>query len=355
MPYSGFLASRFEKIFLDEPLRKYLYENNITAENYLSHQESLKALFPDEESFRAFIGAYLTKTGMLSYHQFLRAPQKIDLFLHPRYIQQDLHIHDFYEIKYLLQGSGTVHIASDIIFLKQSDFCLISPYVPHSSEVYTDDAIMINIVLPSEHLSSILPRVLGFSNIFRDYSSQEQAFSGDRRFLSLSTKDNPEIRQSIQSMLDYYSAPSGRSMPGYLMTEAALEQVFLRILSLQTMEKEKGENLREVHPSLDFVTGYIRDHLQNVSLADVAALLHFSEPYTSRYLKKKTGYTFQMLLLILRMEQTAKLLKETDWSVDQIAAEVGMSGRTNFYKQFRSFYGMSPAEFRAHIPDSKPV
>ena len=48
MPYSGFLASRFEKIFLDEPLRKYLYENNITAENYLSQQESLKALFPDE-------------------------------------------------------------------------------------------------------------------------------------------------------------------------------------------------------------------------------------------------------------------------------------------------------------------
>ena len=155
-------------------------------------------------------------------------------------------------------------------------------------------------------------------------------------------------------MLDYYSAPSGRSVPGYLMTEAALEQVFLRILSLQPMEKEKGENLREVHPSLDFVTGYIRDHLQNVSLADVAALLHFSEPYTSRYLKKKTGYTFQMLLLILRMEQTAKLLKETDWSVDQIAAEVGMSGRTNFYKQFRSFYGMSPAEFRTHTPDSKP-
>ena len=62
-----------------------------------------------------------------------------------------------------------------------------------------------------------------------------------------------------------------------------------------------------------------------------------------------------MLLLILRMEQAAKLLKETDWPVDQIANEVGMSGKTNFYKQFRSFYGMSPAEFRAHIPDSKPV
>ena len=58
-----------------------------------------------------------------------------------------------------------------------------------------------------------------------------------------------------------------------------------------------------------------------------------------------------MLLLILRMEKAAELLKRTDWPVDQIAAEVGLSGKTNFYRQFKNLYGMSPAIFRAEEQD----
>ena len=54
-----------------------------------------------------------------------------------------------------------------------------------------------------------------------------------------------------------------------------------------------------------------------------------------------------MLLLILRMEKATELLKGTNWPIDQIAAEVGLSGKTNFYRQFKNFYGMSPAMFRA--------
>ena len=90
----------------------------------------------------------------------------------------------------------------------------------------------------------------------------------------------------------------------------------------------------------------MREHLKHVTLAEVAEYLHFSEPYTSRYIRKETGYTFRMILLILRMEAAAKLLRETDLTVDQIAEEVGLSGKTNFYKQFQSFYGTSPAKYR---------
>lgn len=45
-----------------------------------------------------------------------------------------------------------------------------------------------------------------------------------------------------------------------------------------------------------------------------------------------------MILLIFRMEEAAQLLRETDWPVDRISNEVGLSGKTNFYKQFKSIY-----------------
>ena len=338
--------SRFTRIFIDEPLRKFLYENEITLDNYQQHTSELKKLFPDEAGYQAFIRAYLDNAGILSYRQFLKPPQKIDLFLHPRYIQQKPHIHDFYEIKYLLKGSGTVHIASELIFLKESDLCLISPYVPHSSEIYSDDAVMINLVLPSEHLQSLLPRVLSYSNPLERYFSADSTLSANQHFLCCSTRHDVAIEALISSMLDYYSDQKNRTVSGNLMTEAALEQVFLRILALYLPEEEKEEILSHDKQVLSSITAYIREHLQDVSLSDISELLHFSPAYTSRIIKKKTGYTFQMLLLILRMEKAAELLKKTDWPVEQIAAEVGLSGKTNFYRQFKTFYGMNPAVFR---------
>ena len=347
MTYTEKVGSRFDQIFIDEPLRKFLYENEITLDNYLSHQEELKNLFPDENSYQAFLHSYLSSSGIISYRQFLKEPQKIDLFLHPRYIQQRPHIHDFYEIKYLLNGSGTVHIGSELIFLKESDLCLISPYVPHSSEIYSDDAVMVNLVLPAEHLQALLPHVMSYPNTFQRYFSSDQALSAEQRFLHCSTKQDPEISRLFRSLLDYYSKKKGRAVPGNLLTETFFEQIFLYVLSLQPTEEEKQRGRIAGEKTLETMTGYIREHLQDVSLSDIAALLHFSAPYTSRLIRKKTGYTFQMLLLILRMEKAAELLKGTNWPVDQIAAEVGLSGKTNFYRQFKNFYGMSPAMFRA--------
>ena len=281
--------SRFAQIFIDEPLRKFLYENEITSDNYQQHETALRKLFPDEEHYLEFTRAYLGNTGIISYRQFLKPPQKIDLFLHPRYIQQKPHIHDFYEIKYLLKGSGTVHIASDLIFLKESELCLISPYVPHSSEIYSDDAVMVNLVLPSEHLQHLLPRVLSYSNPLERYFSGDSSLSANQHFLCCSTRHDAAIEALISSMLDYYSDQKNRTVSGNLMTEAALEQVFLRILALYLPEEEKEKILSHDKQVLSDITAYIREHLQDVSLSDISELLHFSPAYTSRMIKKKTG------------------------------------------------------------------
>ncbi len=336
---------RFSQIILDEPLRKFLYENAITPNNYTGHREELRALFPDEVACDRFIRSYLTPVGMLSYRQFLKSPQHMDLFLHPRYIQQALHIHDFIEIKYLLSGSGTVHAGKELLFLQEGDFCFIPPYAPHSSEIYADESTMINLVVPIEHVHALFPRLMSFDNPLQHFFGSELMLRPASGFLHIHSGGDAAIRNLMRQLLDYFSG-AHRSPSGEIWAESALEQSFLRLVVLQ--EGRPGSRLRltdedrRIHAMVD----YIRANLQVVTLADVAASFHFSQPYTSRYIKAKTGYTFQMILLISRMEEAAHLLRETDWPVEQIASEVGLSGKTNFYKQFKSFYGMNPAAFR---------
>ena len=336
---------RFSQIILDEPLRKFLYENAITPENYADHKAQLRALFPDDGSCERFIRSYLTPVGMLSYRQFLKETQRMDLFLHPRYIQQAPHIHDFIEIKYLLSGSGTVHAGKELLFLQEGDFCLIPPYAPHSSEIYADETTMINLVVPMEHLHVLFPRLMSFENPLQRFLGSEQMLHPGCGLLHIHSGDDAAIRDLMRQLLDYFSA-AHRSPSGEAWAESALEQCFLRLVVLQ--EARPGSRLRledkdrRIHAMVD----YIRANLQLVTLGDLAAAFHFSIPYASRYIKAKTGYTFQMILLISRMEAAADLLRETDWPVDQIASEIGLSGKTNFYKQFKSFYGMNPAAFR---------
>ena len=341
--------NRFERLLSDEPVRKYLYEHHITPANYKDHEKELRLFFPDEASFNRFADLYMTRVGMLSYIDFMKAGQHMDVFLHPRYIQQEDHIHDFYEMKYQLSGSGTVFADSRLLFLQESDICLIPPYVPHRNEVYTDEACMINIVLPAEYLPVLLPRIFSFSNAFQDYFSlkgSDPAHSVTADCMHCHTHEHPEIRQIFRDLLDYYSHEKQHTPFKDTLYESSFERVFLLLMdqqpAYQTSEPSSGSERREVSLLVD----HLRSHLEDATLTATAEAFHFSSSYMSRYIKRLTGYSFQTLLLILRMEQAARQLKETDLTVDQIAAGVGITGKTYFYKKFRDFYGKNPGEFR---------
>ena len=339
-------TGRYDRILLDEPLRKYLYEHHITPENYRQSEGELRALFPDEAAWEAFERQYLSKVSMISYRGFFREGQHMDLFLHPRYIQQEDHAHDFFEMKYQLVGSGTVYVDGRMAFLRESDICILSPYVPHRNEVYTDDACMINIVLPPEHLKALFPRVLAFENSLRDYfdRSGSGAPPTDGRWLRLETGRHEGVRRVMAAALDYFSREGGRSLLGDRQQENALEQVLLWALEA-TPNFNRTARTERRGDIVNRIVDHLQRHLEEASLADTAAALHFSPTYISRVVKRQTGYTFQMLL-ILRMEAVARRLKQTELSVDQIAAEVGLTGKSNFYEKFRAFYGVNPGEYR---------
>jgi two-component system response regulator YesN len=57
--------------------------------------------------------------------------------------------------------------------------------------------------------------------------------------------------------------------------------------------------------------------------------------------------TFREKLLRARMGQAARLLRHTDMTVYQIAEEVGYSLPSSFYHVFRSWYGVTPEQYRA--------
>lgn len=71
-----------------------------------------------------------------------------------------------------------------------------------------------------------------------------------------------------------------------------------------------------------------------------------SRAHLNRKVKKLLGYNTRQLILELRLEKAAKLLKQKGVKISEIAYDVGFSHLSYFAKTFKNKFGKSPGEFR---------
>lgn len=92
---------------------------------------------------------------------------------------------------------------------------------------------------------------------------------------------------------------------------------------------------------------YIQKHYQeDVSLDDLAAHVGFHPNYVCTVFKKNIGQSYLTCLHKERLMAAKKLLQETDYTMEQIANEVGYNSASQLARVFRKYEGVSPSAFR---------
>lgn len=92
---------------------------------------------------------------------------------------------------------------------------------------------------------------------------------------------------------------------------------------------------------------YLRENLaEPMSVAELAASLSLSTSHFSTLFKRRTGYPMLRYLTTLRMARARELLNITNWTIAQIAAEVGYPDSFYFSRQFKRIHGVTPREYR---------
>ncbi|WP_301503711.1 AraC family transcriptional regulator [Variovorax sp. CAN15] len=123
-----------------------------------------------------------------------------------------------------------------------------------------------------------------------------------------------------------------------------------RVLSGVALAGESlGEDARalRMHKAID----HIRDnYAEDLSLAEVGAIVGMRENAFSRCFRRTTGQTFTDFVIGLRVDRACRLLASTRQHVSSICYEVGFNNVSNFNRHFRRIEGMTPGEFRARQP-----
>ncbi|MDR3321279.1 MAG: AraC family transcriptional regulator [Synergistaceae bacterium] len=92
---------------------------------------------------------------------------------------------------------------------------------------------------------------------------------------------------------------------------------------------------------------YIEEHYhETIRLGDMAEMIGFSEGHFARTFRKKFGMTFVRYLAEYRIQQSKKLLSDTQIPVEQIAYRVGINSYSYFCTCFKSICGLSPGSYR---------
>lgn len=92
---------------------------------------------------------------------------------------------------------------------------------------------------------------------------------------------------------------------------------------------------------------YIRQHYrEDISLEKLADYVGYNTSYISNVFKVKIGRSYLECIHSERLQAAKKLLLETDYIMEHIAAEVGYNSASQFARVFRKYEGMSPSEFR---------
>ena len=92
-----------------------------------------------------------------------------------------------------------------------------------------------------------------------------------------------------------------------------------------------------------FIKEYVKENYMNeISFLDLAKVCHVSRSHLSAQFKKEVGCSFPEYLVNFRIHKAAKLLKEENLRVSEVAELVGYQDVAHFSKIFKKYMGVSP-------------
>lgn len=97
----------------------------------------------------------------------------------------------------------------------------------------------------------------------------------------------------------------------------------------------------------------IVQHIKNnyfdpgLCMASLAKQFCVSERFVYNAVQESAGMNLSTLLLQCRMQEAARLLRDTDENVSSIAEKCGYPVESTFYRNFKKYYHMTPAEYKS--------
>ena len=251
-------------------------------------------------------------------------------------MEYPLHWKDSIEILYVIKGTINVQIETEIYTLKEREIEIVN-----ANEIYS---------LKSEDEDNLVLILNIDPNFFeRYYDGAKEMF-----FYTNSLDDNVQEGEKYHILRRYISILLYESVSKIDDYEDEIEDTLLKLMyhllnNFHYLFYEE-ESLREDEVQLERYHRIIKylsnNYMNKVSLQEIADKEFLSSQYLSYKIKDTFGQSFNDFLNGIRVEESRKLLLDTDKNILEISEEVGFSHVRYYNKHFKNHYECSPMEYR---------
>ena len=247
------------------------------------------------------------------------------------------HMHEFLELIYITRGEGTEIVGGVEYKVRAGDLLFVNFGVSHAFSMKDTD--FIQILLRPEFVSEVL---VNSENIFDVFTlPQFSSIPGDFSRDSIVRFEGEELTGAtdlVETMLDEYV----QKKPGYKTVLHGYTQVLFTRL-IRKLKESKSESSSITNKIEDYV---IRHLGEKITLSDIARGCFYNPSYFSRKFKSLFGKKLSSYVEEKRLKVAVQMLRGTQGTIDEIAASVGFSDKSRFYKEFKKYYGKTPGEYR---------
>lgn len=259
------------------------------------------------------------------------------------YFYAHLHRHTETQITYVIKGSGTLIAGNIMQPFGPGELFIIGANQPHlfkcDPAYFEKDSTLnihtLNIYFDSNgYLSSLLQ--------FPEMSMIKKFIDSSSQGMHASAENTPMLSDYISRVIQLTQGYRLATFIEMLQTMSKLRD--WKYLSSQSIE----------HPISDYEGLRMNDIYQytmtnysdNISLEEIAAVIHLTPQSFCRYFRKHTLKTYTNFLNEVRVSEACKKFMTNDFtSISAIAYQTGFNNVSTFNRVFKSIIGKSPSEY----------
>jgi len=256
---------------------------------------------------------------------------------------EHLHRHPEIQITWIIKGEGTLITGNYMQRFAPGNIFVTGANQPHlfkSDPVYltTNSKKQVhtfNIFFnPAGFIASLLslPEMRGIKKLVTASAYGMQAPAKIRKIMT-------------DQLLKIKSATRGRRLAAFIeLLQMMADEKKWKYFSTEAFEyaitDTEGLRINDVYQYS------MANYTKNISLQQVADLVHLTPPSFCRYFKKHTSKTYIHFLNEIRINEACKKFMEKDFtSISSVAYQCGFNNVVNFNRVFKSITKKSPGEF----------
>lgn len=254
-----------------------------------------------------------------------------------------LHYHEEIEITLNVNGQSTYNIDLKDFHSCDGDIYIIKPYSLHSIKKDEDFTSTWNTIvfkldmLKSSQADGCLIKYLA-------------PIINEEHILPVKiTKEDTGYEDILKVVKQTFKCYKEKAPAFELELKSKLFHLFSLLYKndLITKKQSIGKIPVNVTNKIKNILNYINENYRNhITVQDLAKITDFSEYHFMKFFKKYIGMTAIEYINNYRLEESAKLLKNTDRSIMDISLDVGFNNVSYFTKLFTKKYNVTPKKFR---------